>query len=43
MLKAHLRLSICAAALILLGCSESSDVTATTGETSTDVAALNTA
>src|SRR5262245_48424215 len=32
MLKSHLKLGICAAALLLLGCSESADVKATSGE-----------
>src|SRR5262245_41464938 len=41
MLKGHLRLSICAAAVIMLGCSESSDVTATNTETPGQTAALD--
>ena len=38
MLKGQLRLGICAAALILLGCSEGGNVTATSTETSTPAA-----
>jgi streptogramin lyase/mono/diheme cytochrome c family protein len=41
MLKGHLKLGICAAALLLLGCSESSDVKATSGEGGTQTAALD--
>jgi streptogramin lyase/cytochrome c5 len=38
MLRGQLRLSICAAALILLGCSEGSDVTATKTDSATQAA-----
>jgi hypothetical protein len=41
MLKGHLKLSICAAALLLLGCGQGSDVKATSGESSTSTASAD--